>query len=236
MMKLHYNQLRVDCIMAKSRKEICKKYKVKKKKEKIEHEISNGVELGLGQVRVSDFVKQKILSGKTQVLVIDGKIVQFHKDCVTGYWVNTSTGKNIRLHREKLRLELGLTKGQMQNYDVHHIDKNKDNNDISNLQLVNKVEHVKSHAILQVHTKIKKICEYCGCEYKSSSNIAHRQRFCSEKCKMKYRRANGLDNEERICKYCGKKFICNKTLPTKFCSKHCAGKYNYHKKEGDLSL
>lgn len=176
--------------MTESRKKIYKRYKAKKKKEKIEHEISNGIELGLGEVRVSDFVKDKILSGKTQILIIDDKIVQFHKDCVTGYWVNTSTGKNTRLHREKLRLELNLTSKQMENYDVHHIDKNKDNNDISNLQLVNKVEHVKSHAILQVHTKIKKICEQCGCEYESSSNVAHRQRFCSQKCQMRYRRAN----------------------------------------------
>ena len=215
--------------MAKSRKEICKKYRVKKKKEKIEHEISNGVELGLGQVRVSDFVKNKILSGKTQVLVINDKIVQFHKDYNTGYWVNNTY--KLRLNREKLRLHLGLTKEQMKGYDSHHIDKNKDNNDISNLQLIKSNEHVTIHALAQTHKKIKKICEYCGKEYESSSNIAHRQRFCSQKCQMGYRRANGLNNTEGICLNCGKKFIYDKSnSKTKFCSKSCAGKYNYYKK------
>lgn len=205
-----------------------KKYREKLKLKKIVYEQNNGVELGYPGIRISNFVKEKILSGKTQILVINGKIIQFHKDCVTGYWVNNTY--NLRLHREKLRLELGLTKEQMEGYDVHHIDKNKDNNEISNLQLVNKIKHNKAHTQEQVHKKIIKICEQCGEEYESSSNVAHKQRFCSEKCKMKWRRANGLDREERVCLYCGKTFTCNKTLSTKFCNKHCAGKYNYERR------
>ena len=202
-----------------------KKYHEKLKLKKIAHEQNNGLELGYPGIRISDYLKEKILSGKTQILVIDKKVIQFHKDCVTGYWVNNTY--RLRLHREKLRLELGLTKEQMEGYDVHHIDKNKDNNEISNLQLVNKIKHNKAHTQEQVHKKIIKLCEQCGEEYESSSNVAHKQRFCSEKCKMKWRRANGLDREERVCIYCGKTFTCNKTLSTKFCSKHCAGKYNY---------
>ena len=202
-----------------------KKYHEKLKLKKIVHEQNNGLELGYPGIRISDYLKEKILSGKTQILVIDKKVIQFHKDCATGYWVNNTY--RLRLHREKLRLELGLTKEQMEGYDVHHIDKNKDNNEISNLQLINKIKHVTAHAKEQLHTKTVKVCEQCGEEYESSSNVAHKQRFCSEKCKMKWRRANGLDREERVCIYCGKIFTCNKTLPTKFCSKHCAGKYNY---------
>ena len=203
-----------------------KKYREKLKAKKIIHEQSNGLELGYPGVRISDFIKEKVLSGRTQILVIDEKVIQFHKDCVTGYWVNNTY--HLRLHREKLRLELGLTKEQMEGLDVHHIDGNKDNNDISNLQLINKIKHVTTHAKEQVHEKIIKICEWCGEEYESSSNVAHKQRFCSEKCKMKWRRANGLDREQRVCILCGNTFTCTKTLPTKFCSRQCAGKYNYY--------
>lgn len=203
-----------------------KKYREKLKLKKIKHEQDNGLELGYPGVRISDFIKEKVLSGKTQILIINEKVIQFHKDCVTGYWVNNTY--NLRLHREKLRLELGLTKEQMKNYDVHHIDGDKDNNDISNLQLINKIQHATLHASKQLHTKIIKICEWCGEEYESSSNVAHKQRFCSEKCKMKWRRANGLDREQRVCMFCGDTFTCNKTLPTKFCSRQCAGKYNYY--------
>ena len=178
-----------------------KKYREKLKLKKIKHEQDNGLELGYPGVRISDFIKEKVLSGKTQILIINKKVIQFHKDCVTGNWVNNTY--KLRLHREKLRLELGLTKEQMKGLDVHHIDGNKDNNAISNLQLINKLQHATMHASKQLHTKIIKICEWCGEEYESSSNVAHKQRFCSEKCKAKYRRANGLNNTTRVCKQCG---------------------------------
>lgn len=204
-----------------------KRYREKIKLKKILHEKENGSELGYPGVRISDFIKGKVLSGKTQILIVDKKVIQFHKDCNTGYWVNNTQG-TLRLHREKLRLELGLTKEQMKNYDVHHIDGNKDNNDISNLQLINKIKHVTMHAEKQVQEKIIKICEGCGEEYESSSNIAHRQRFCSEKCKMRWRRANGVNKkEERVCLNCGELFTCEKSTPTKFCSRHCAGVWRY---------
>lgn len=204
-----------------------KRYRAKMKLKKIEHEQNNGLELGYPGVRISDFIKEKILSHKTQILVVNGVVIQFHKNCVTGYWVNTTY--KLRLHREKLRIELGLTKEQMKNYDVHHIDGDKDNNDISNLQLINKIKHATMHAEKQVNKKIVKVCEYCGEKYKSSINVAHKQRFCSEKCKARYRRANGLNNTVRICKNCGKEFICDNTSKKVFCTRSCAGKYNYHK-------
>lgn len=204
-----------------------KKYREKLKLKKIAHEQNNGLELGYPGIRISDFIKEKILSGKTQILVINKKVIQFHKDCVTGYWVNNTY--RLRLHREKLRLELGLTKEQMEGLDVHHIDGNKDNNDISNLQLINKIKHVTAHAKEQLHTKIVKVCEWCGEEYESSSNVAHKQRFCSNKCKAKWRREHGLNNIKRICKNCGKEFICDNTSKKVFCTRSCAGKYNYHK-------
>ena len=219
-------------------KEQRKKQYKKELEKKIKHEEENGLELLGIRIRVSDFVKQKLLSGKIQILVIDGKVLQFHKDYKYGYWVNNTFG--LRLHREKLRLALGLTKEQMKNYDVHHIDRNRDNNDISNLQLLTKSEHTKLHALEDGKTLseykakvpkpefIVKICEQCGEEYNSSSNVAHKQRFCSAKCKARYRRANGLNDTTRVCKQCGKEFICDICSRTQFCSRQCAGKYNYY--------
>ena len=211
----------------------------KEQAKKIEHELQNGLEYFGEAIRLSDFVKEKILSGKVQVLIIDGKIIQFRKNNRHGYWVNNTFG--LRLHREKVRLELGLTKEQMKGLDVHHLDRNRDNNDITNLQLMTKAEHTKLHAAedgkeLSEHKLpkpkyIKKICEWCGEEYESSSNVAHKQRFCSNKCKAKYRRANGLNNTTRVCKQCGKEFICDICSRTQFCSRHCAGVYNYNKKK-----
>ena len=96
-----------------------------RRKQKLhEHELSNGVELGLGQVRISDFVKNKILSGRTKALIINEKLVLFHKN-TEGYWVNNSTfHKEILLHREVIKKELGLTDEDLIGKEIHHIDKN----------------------------------------------------------------------------------------------------------------
>ena len=42
-----------------------KKYREKLKLKKIAHEQNNGLELGYPGIRISDFIKEKILSGKT---------------------------------------------------------------------------------------------------------------------------------------------------------------------------
>lgn len=42
----------------------------RERKKKTEHELQNGLEVLGKHIRLSDFVKEKILSGKTQVLII----------------------------------------------------------------------------------------------------------------------------------------------------------------------
>ena len=75
--------------------------------------------------------------------IVDG--YKFNKDKQTGYYLSTSkiNGRRQRLHRYIYEKYYGkIPKG----YDVHHIDHNKDNNDISNLKLVTAKEHKKIHA------------------------------------------------------------------------------------------
>lgn len=199
-----------------------------RRKQKLhEHELSNGVELGLGEVRVSDFVKNKILSGRTKALIINEKLVLFHKN-TEGYWVNNSTfHKEILLHREVIKKELGLTDEDLTGKEIHHIDKNKDHNEIQNLKIMSKSEHARHH-LVSTRMKIKKICEWCGEEYETYIN---KSRFCSSKCdhKWRYHNERKLQLDTRICKNCGKEFTCNKYKPTKFCSLSCATKFRYTK-------
>ena len=195
------------------------------KKRLHEHQISNGIELGLGKVRISDFVKNKILSGRTKVLIINEKVILFHKN-TEGYWVNNSTfHKEISLHREKYKQEFGLTDEQIKGYEVHHIDGDKNNNEISNLKLLSKEKHAKHH-LVETRVKFKKKCDCCGKEYETYIN---RSRFCSSKCDKRWRRTSGLYNIERECEYCGEKFICYKYKLTKYCSLSCAAKSRYKK-------
>ena len=63
-------------------------------------------------------------------------------------------------------------------------------------------------------------CVVCGKEFEAINN--GQNRFCSNKCKSKWRRDSGVDNETRICKHCGKEFVANKYSKTKFCSRKCS--------------
>lgn len=194
---------------------------------KHEHEYQNGLELLGERIRISDFVKEKILTGRTKVLIIDDKLVLFHKGS-TGHWCNSSTFEHeIFLHREIFKQKTGLTEDDLKGMEVHHVDGNKDNNDITNLKLLSKSEHARHH-LISTRIKTKKICEWCGEEYETYIN---KSRFCSSKCgyKWRYHNERKLQLDTRICKNCGKEFTCNKYKPTKFCSLSCATKFRYKK-------
>lgn len=184
--------------MSRLESETDEEYKIRRHEEhvrrqarKVEHEKENGLELLGVRIRVSDSVKQKILSGRTKVLIIDGELILFHKS-TTGHWVNNSKfDKDILLHREVYKQHTGLTDDDLLGYEVHHIDGNKDNNDISNLKLLSKKEHAKYH-LVDARKKQIKSCEQCGKIY---SCINPRSRFCTEKCYRIWRknRVDGLE-------------------------------------------
>ena len=73
------------------------------------------------------------------------------------------------------------------------------------------------------------VCDWCGKHYISTIN--GRNRFCSNRCKSAWRRASGIDDEERECIICGKKYTVNKYSKTKTCSKSCASKYAYRNRK-----
>lgn len=66
------------------------------------------------------------------------------------------------------------------------------------------------------------ICEYCGTAFESKRLGG--ARFCSNKCKAAWRRASGVDNEDRNCVICGATFSVNRYDSVKTCSRVCAGR------------
>ena len=65
-------------------------------------------------------------------------------------------------------------------------------------------------------------CEYCGKSFQSTRAGA---KFCCNAHKTAYRYHNKVDNEERVCIVCGKRFSVNKYLKKKTCSIECRSKY-----------
>ncbi len=64
------------------------------------------------------------------------------------------------------------------------------------------------------------VCEQCGATY--SSLKPSNNRFCSGKCKAKYRRDNKLDHEDRTCESCGSVFSVSRFAKSRYCSRQCA--------------
>lgn len=106
-------------------------------------------------------------------------------------------------------------------YVIHHIDFNPANNALSNLQMMERGEHMKLHNA----ARQKKLftCTYCGKQfYKYDNRNDTEHNFCSYLCDKRWRRLMKLYHEERICVICGEKFRVRKSSKTKTCSTHCS--------------
>ena len=181
------------------------------------------------------------------------------------YHYNTKLRKT--LHRYLYEKEYGeIPEG----YEVHHIDHNTLNNNLSNLIALPMDKHKEIHKKemtdeqlealrnnLDINARPKAIewhkseigKEWHKRHYKKMKEKLHttkeieclccgkrvivgtskENKFCSDKCKSKYRRKKGLDNEIRICVTCGKEFTINKYSKTQNCSKSCAAKMRHNK-------
>ena len=112
-------------------------------------------------------------------------------------------------------------------YEVHHLDDDKYNDDISNLALLTREEHLKLHADRRRGVKTFRepkqktfVCEYCGKQFTALTTNGVR-RYCSRKCRNRHQEQNKNRFEDRVCQFCGKIFKACKHKPTKFCSKDC---------------
>lgn len=76
-----------------------------------------------------------------------------------------------------MKLYLGFTDEQMEGYEVHHIDENPDNNDLSNLKLVTKKEHHDIHGKRNKKSK-RHVCKKCGRTYFSS--VSKSVNYCNK--------------------------------------------------------
>jgi len=66
-----------------------------------------------------------------------------------------------------------------------------------------------------------KKCEWCGKEFEPNKFAVSRQKFCSDKCRRRWRYYNPK-HPEQTCRYCGKKFVPKGLDRTTYCSRQCA--------------
>ena len=101
-------------------------------------------------------------------------------------------------------------------YVIHHVDKNKANNHIENLQLLTSGEHVALHT---KKTPVEKTCPVCGKKFVPPRTKLN-QIYCSSVCNA-IRKKKPLI--EKICPVCGKSFaVKHRDSKRIFCSHDCS--------------
>lgn len=112
-------------------------------------------------------------------------------------------------------------------HEIHHVNHNKGDNAVLNLQLLTNFAHQQIH-----HRKppIKKICPVCGIKF-TLKRRSYDAVCCSYACGIKWRDRNKV-HVEKTCPVCGKIFTVPPRLSKQsFCSTACSAKATAKKKK-----
>ena len=171
-----------------------------------------------------------------KIVIFDGK--KYIRNAKNRYYFeyNTKTKNRIgksQLHRAVWEFYNGeIPKG----YHIHHIDKNVDNNDISNLECIIKNKHLSNHS-----KENWKNDNY----RKKMENYSFSNKERQEKAKLWHKSEEGKEwhkkhaknsicknefEEVRVCKWCGKEYIARKHN-SMYCNKKCQNKACNFKKD-----
>lgn len=157
----------------------------------------------------------------------DGK--RFTRDDKTGYYLcaTADDGKRKRMHVYVWEYFNGpVPKG----YHIHHIDGDKSNNNIKNLQLLLAMEHEKLHGSMwtdEQRNRARKNIEKASIKAKEwhGSKAGHEwHKMHYEKMKEKLHQVHKFN-----CPMCGKEFQ-SPQIKSKFCCNNC--KSAYRRKKG----
>lgn len=157
--------------------------------------------------------------------VVDGQ--KFTKDKKSGYYISSKPingGKKILLHRYVWQKHNGeIPKG----YIVHHIDEDKENNDISNLMLMSLSEHSSKHTRERIEADPDKYAQDFVERTNEKSKEWHRSKEGKKwhakhgKVLVDARKASKILIQK--CEHCGNEYTVSEmdASRSKFCSKKC---------------
>lgn len=134
----------------------------------------------------------------------------FYKDKRRGYYY-----ENSGIHQAVWRYYRGDIPFD---YNIHHVNGDKDDNNIGNLQMHSRSDHAREHG---AHLE-KKIftCVVCGKPFEATGRV--NPLTCSPNCRARKNHKPFKDiKETRQCVICGKEFITSKFRKAETCSPHC---------------
>lgn len=114
-----------------------------------------------------------------------------------------------------------------QGYEIHHIDLNKNNNDISNLRLMSVSEHKKLHGSLLTDEQRDWRRDNLETNARPKAVEWHKSETGHEwhKQQIAKQRENDVFKKELICTNCGKSFVGEKKGENTFCCNACKSAY-----------
>lgn len=161
--------------------------------------------------------------------------IKFYKRSDNDYWYSTSTVNGKRVYMHKYVWEF-YNSPIPRGYEVHHIDLNRDNNEISNLRLMRRIDHQKLHNeinrnnpkwLAMQQESIKKAQEKAKEWHKSEEGHNWHKEHAK---KINF----GVFNfGTRKCIICGQEFEA-KTNVQRFCSNKCKTQYRRLKGLDDI--
>lgn len=149
--------------------------------------------------------------------------LKFTRDDSRGYYLNSTNRKYI--HRAVWESFNGeIPKG----HHIHHIDGDKSNNDIYNLQLLSASEHTSMHAKEMVKNKYDAMIKNLNEKARPKASEWHASKAGREWHKEQYKEGLAKFNEKRVeieCLCCKVKFKSIDSGVPKFCSNKCKSKH-----------
>lgn len=166
----------------------------------------------------------------TNLAYCDG--YKFRKDKNTGYWLCSTLHKRLHIYiYEKYNGK--IPKG----YEVHHIDHNKDNNEIDNLKLLTRKEHNKIHKEEMSEEEKQKRRDNLNKNARPKAIEWHKSKEGKEWHKKHYdKMKNKLYKKYKFnCLNCGKEFESTQ-IKSKYCCVSCKGKYARKNKKEERAV
>ena len=155
--------------------------------------------------------------------------MKYTRDESTGYYLCTKTIDGIRKRLHVAVWEYHNKQEVPDGYHIHHINKNKDNNDISNLVCLKKEEHRAHHVSTLTKEDRQRMRENLINNVMPKAKAWH-----STPEGLAWHRQNAIDTWENketriyICTCCGKTFETTNDYgvgANKFCSNNCKSAY-----------
>ncbi|MGI6078747.1 MAG: HNH endonuclease [Fastidiosipilaceae bacterium] len=169
-----------------------------------------------------DVKPSRLARGRVRFCSMDCRREDYKRERKTitkdGYIQITGNGKNILEHRDVMEKHIGRKLSTREH--VHHINGNKQDNRIENLEIVGIGEHISEHHPSErvLSRWVNVICHECGNEFqrRKIEVKAHPETFCTRECYLKNRSKRSL----RTCEFCSLEF--NHPDPNrKYCSAKC---------------